>query len=150
MALDTPTLKTDLEALFAAPSLVASTLATQWSDAFDAWGGTVTPATSAATAAAATLNAALIPIFSSVGVPATKLAAMDTAFVAFALAIGLGMAPAFTPVVPPATPGFGAEAVPPFPTTHLAASIKWGDFYDAWFKTGTATPSGGGPAIPWS
>ena len=150
MPLDTATLKTDLEALFATPSIVATTLATQWSDAFEAWAGTVTPVTSAATAAAATLNTALIPIFATVGVPATKLAAMDTAFAAFANAIGLGMAPAFTPVSPPLTPGFVAEAAPPFPTTHLAASIKWGDFYDTWFKTGEATPSGGGSPVPWT
>ncbi len=147
MALDTTGLESDLEALFVNPSIDATTLAGQWADTMEDYTTGVVPTSTTVTAAAATLKTALTPLFGST---APAAAAMDTAFQAFAVTVGVGMLPAFVATPPPLPPGFVAGLLPPFPATHATAAAKWKTIIDNWMRTGTAVPSGGGPSVPWS
>jgi hypothetical protein len=64
---------------------------------------------------------------------------MESAFTAFAAAVGLGMA-GWTPVPPPGPVGFAGQfAQDPPPATHAAAAGVIADLIDAWFTSGSAT-----------
>jgi hypothetical protein len=75
---------------------------------------------------------------------------MDAAFQAFGAAVGLGMAPAFVAVPPPAPVGFASLFAKPYQTSAAAAAAHLTPAIDAWMRTGTATPAIGGSPIPWS
>lgn len=148
MALSKASLKSALEAFFGnLPSpCTHAACAQEWADALEDYASDVVPPSSAAAAAGAALQAALAAAFAT---PAAA-AAMDAAFQTFATTLGAGMAPAFV-ATPPATPvGWPTLMLPPFETTHAGAAQKMADAIDAWMKTGTAVPSGGGAAAPWS
>ena len=142
MALNTAQLQTDLQALFAAPSPNLTTLAGQWGDAMQVFfTGVVPPSTTVATAIT-TFKASMVT-----DMPAGP-AAVDAALTALATAIGLGMVPAFVSTPPP-TPPIATNMGGAFPATHAAAAIKWAGVFDAWAKTGIATPPVG-PPILWT
>lgn len=106
----------------------------------------IIPASTTISAAASTLSGALNTAFAT----EAAAAAMESAFAAFAVTVGGGMAPAFVATPPPAPVGFATLLVPPFPETHEAGATAMKNAIDAWMKTGTATPSGGGSPVPWS
>lgn len=122
-----------------------------WGDAIDAYVTGITPVSTTVAAA----KAALVLGLSGLSAPGAAVALLDASFAAYAATVGGGMAPAFVAVPPlPGTftlalsPVLVANAVPgvtgPVAVAALAACI------DLWFRTGTATPSGGGPPVPWA
>jgi hypothetical protein len=146
MPLALPVLKSQLEALFAAPGATVADCAQGWSDAVQAYAGSVVPASTTVAAAAAALTAALTSAFAA---PAAA-PGMETAFAAFAASVGLGMA-GFTPIPPPAPVGFAVQFAGPKPQTHHDAAEAIGDLINTWMTTGTATliapPN---TVVPWS
>ena len=145
MPLDPAGLKTDLEALASSPSATVALCAADWADAVADYAAAVVPASSQVATAAATLQTALEAAFSS----GAAAAPMETAFAAFGVTVGAGMAPAFV-ATPPASPvGFAGLFTAPYPTTHSDAATGVRDAIDTWAKTGTATPSGGGSPVNW-
>lgn len=146
MSLDTAGLQGDIEDLAADPGDDIAACAAQWAAAVGDYASGVVPASTTVAAAQATLEAALAAAFAQ---PAAA-PAIETAFAAFGVTVGGGMAPAFV-AVPPAVPvGFVAQFAGPKPTTHAAAALAISTLIDTWARTGTATPSGGGAPVPWS
>ncbi len=82
--------------------------------------------------------------------PPNGLILLPLAFTAYAVSLGLGMAPLFVGVPPP-VPLVIAPIMPAglvgAPASVQAASL--GALIDVWFRTGTATPSAGGPPVIW-
>ena len=127
-------LQSDLEALFAAPPATIAQCAQAWADATSSYASAIVPPSTTVAAAGATLSTALAAAFA---LPSAA-AAMDAAFLAFATAVGLGMA-GYTPVPPPAPLGVAAQIAGPKPTTHAAAATAFATLIDTWMRTGTAT-----------
>lgn len=152
MAVDTTALKDGLVDLFSNPPSGGSAVeaaAQAWSDVMVAYAGDVVPASTTVSAAGSALKTALQSAFVLAPAP-TVLVDMETAFAAFAATVGAGMAPAFTATPPPNPVGFAALGAPPFPSDTNSAAEIWKTRIDTWFKTGTATPSGGGSPVNWS
>lgn len=128
--------------------------AAKWATAIDTYAGVnLIPASTAAAAAKSALQGGL----SGMSAPGAGPAIFDAAFVLYAAAIAGGQAPAFVGVPPlPGTllVGLVASAVaalPPNPPKPPAVQLGiLAGVIDAWFRTGSATPSGGGSPIPWS
>ena len=146
MPLNPAGLKTDLEALASSPKATVALCAADWASAISSYAAAVVPASTTVAAAAATLQTALISAFNS----GAASAPMETAFLTFATTVGGGMAPAFVAVPPPSPVGFAGLFSTPYPSTHSAAATGVKNAIDAWAKTGTATPSGGGSPVNWS
>lgn len=138
-------LSSDLEALAADPPDTAAGCAQAWADAMETYAAGIVPASTTVSAAAAALAAALTGAFEAR--PAAAL--LETAFLTFATTVGGGMA-GFTPTPPPGPVGFVALFAGPNATTHAAGAAAMSGIIDTWMRTGTATPSGGGPAVAWS
>ena len=134
MPLNPVGLESDLLAITGPDSIAAA--ASDWADAVEAYASGVIPASTTVTAAAATLETALVSAFGST-VAATTAAAMEAAFLAFATTIALGMLPAWTGTPPPAPVGFSALLTTNKDTAAIFAS-DWASAIDAWTKTGTA------------
>jgi len=146
MSLDTSALEDGLLTVASEPPADVPGCAQAWADAMEAYAAGVVPASLTVSAAAATLSGALSAAFAS---PAAA-PGMETAFAAFAATVGGGMAPAFVAVPPPAPVGFAVQFAGPKPETHADAAAALRSLIDAWMKTGTATPSGGGAPVNWS
>lgn len=162
MPLDPDGLQDALEDFFAEPSVVLkpdgtadipaskTACANEWGAIMADYAADIVPPSGTVSSAAATLAGALEAAFA---LPDTAApAAIDTAFLAFATAVGAGMAletPPFTPTPPAAPPGFASQLLTMQPT-HAAAAAAFTLLIDTWMKTGTAVPAGGGPAVPWS
>jgi hypothetical protein len=146
MPLNAAGLTSDLEELFADPPATAAECAQAWADAAEAWASGIVPPSTTVSASKAALAASLASAF------ATPAAAplMETAFLTFATAVGLGMA-GYAPVPPPAPIGLPAQFAGPKPPTHADAAQQIGSLIDTWMKTGTATllvpPF---TVVPWS
>src|SRR5690606_31078956 len=95
-------LQSELESLFSEPPDTVAACAQAWADAVGSYASGVVPASTSVAAAAATLAGALASAFETedASVP------MDTAFQAFAVTVGTGMAPAFVAAPPPSPVGF--------------------------------------------
>jgi hypothetical protein len=134
MPLNTAGLTSDLEALFADPPPTAAECALAWADAAEAWASGIVPPSTTVSASKAALAASLAGAF------ATPAAAplMETAFLTFATAVGLGMA-GYAPVPPVAPIGFAPQFAGPKPETHVEAAQQLASLLDDWMKTGTAT-----------
>lgn len=145
MPLDTAGLQPDIEALASSPGETVAACATQWANAMGDYAASVVPASTTVSAATSALQTALAGAFAS---PAAA-PGMESAFSAFAASVGLGMAPAFVATPPPGPVGFAAQFLVQ-PPTHAAAATAIAGLIDVWMRTGTATPSGGGPPVPWS
>lgn len=145
MALDSAGLESDLTSLFSDPPATIAACAAAWADAIEQYASGIAPASTTVSAAAATLETALVSAFGSAGGAA---ALMETAFAAFAVSVGGGMA-GFVATPPPAPVGFALLGAAQ-PATHDAAASDWASAIHAWMGTGTATPTLGGPPITWS
>ena len=155
MPLDAAGLQSDLEAFFADPHIVlvagevdvtASRLACarEWADAMQAYAADIVPPSTTVVAAAAALKGSLASAFA---LPSASTA-VDAAFLAFATAIGGGMA-GFTPA-PPLAPLSVATLLGATAATHADAATSFASTIDVWMKTGTATPIPSGPPANWS
>lgn len=145
MPLDTTALYDGVLAVAATPGPDIPACAQQWADAVEAYALAVVPVSTTVTAAASTLSSSLAVAFA---LPAAA-ASMEAAFTAFGTAVGAGMAPAFVATPPPGPVGFATQFAL-FPATHALAATAISGLIDTWAKTGTAVPSGGGPAVPWT
>lgn len=150
MALNKAGLTEDLEALFSSPGGTVAECAVSWADAMGAYASSVQPPSLSVATAATTLSTALAAAFSGPSV----IADVEVAFKAFAAAVGLGMAPAFTGVPPVGLVGFASEfAKSPdqWAATHPEAAELWADKIHAWMTTGSATLVAPPNTItPWS
>lgn len=107
-----------------------------WADAAQAWAAGIVPASTAVTAAAASLATALNSAFGGAS-SAAVASAMESAFLAFATAIGVGMA-GYTPVPPPGPIGF-STLFATNASTRQAGVDKVADALDTWMRTGSST-----------
>ena len=121
-------------------------VANAWGEAVDIYAKAVIPASTAVGA-----KEAFIAVMVPASAPGAWLIAFPLACTAYAVALGAGMLPAFVAVPPPA-PLVIASAI----ALGLAkgSGEDWAkemaNLINLWMKTGTATPSGGGPPVPWS
>lgn len=160
MALVKATLEAELLDFFAAPPVVMagsnvdyaasrSACAQKWADAMQAYlsspGSLLTPASTSITTALATFKSSLASAFATT----SAASLVDAAFATLAATIGSGMAPAFVATPPAGNPGF-ASNITTTEASHALAAASWAERIDAWLKTGTATPAGGGAAVPWA
>jgi len=122
--------------------------ALRWSVAVNDYAKSVIPASISADVA----RVAFENIFKGIlPVPPTGLVVFPLAFTAYAVALGLGMAPLFI-AVPPPVPIIIAPVIPIGLGGDSAAvcATALGTIIHLWFKTGTATSAAGGSPIPWS
>jgi hypothetical protein len=146
MPLDTTELFDGLLDVAANPGPDIPTCAQQWADAVEAYATAIVPASTTVSTAASALKSDLEVAFA---VPLGAAPLMETAFATFATTVGTGMAPAFTATPPPGPVGFATQFAL-FPATHALAATALTNLIDAWAKTGTATPSGGGSPQNWA
>jgi hypothetical protein len=144
MTLDASTLATALQAI--GPQATTADAAQAWALAVRTYAnGLSVPGTSTAvTAAAAVLQSSLATAFGS----ASAAPGMETAFTTFGAAAGVGMAPAYTATPPGGEVGFATLFATVRASASVAAEAVAGAI-NTWMKTGTAVPSGGGPAVHW-
>lgn len=146
MPLIAATLQSDLTDLSSSPGETYAECAQAWAAAIGSYASAVVPTSTTVTAAQSALTGLLLAAFQTTN--AAPL--MESAFTAFALAVGGGMVPAFVAVPPSGPVGFVAKFAGPNPTTHTEAGQSLGSLIDTWMRTGTATPSAGGPPVLWS
>lgn len=146
MPLDTSGLHDTLADIFAHSPASAADAAHAWAQAMETYAAGVIPPSTTVSTAVAALEPQLLAAFVSPAAPPL----LEVALQAFAALVGTGMAPAFIAVPPPAPVGFAELGAPPFPETQAAAVAAWTTKIDAWMRTGSATPSLGGPAVPWT
>ena len=148
MPLDLGSLTSGLEGVAASvdddPPPTVAECAEAWTAAVEDYTTAIVPASTTVAAAAATLETALAAAFQSTD----AAPAMELAFTAFASTLGGGMA-GFVPTPPPAPVGFAGQFAT-HPASHSAAASAVAALIDTWMRTGTATPSGGGPPVSWS
>lgn len=128
-----------------APSSVEQAAA-EWAQAMATYAAGIVPASTTIPAAATALQSALATAFTQR--PAAS--SMETAFTAFAAAVGAGMAPAFVATPPPGNVGFAAQFGAGNLDSHAEAASQVAGIIDDWMKTGTAVPSAGGGEVDWS
>lgn len=146
MPLDPVTLKSDLEAFFAAPPPTRLECGEAWAAAMSAYAASVVPPSTTVEAAAASLATALAAAFEN---PAAA-SLVDAAFTLFATSVAVGMAPTFTGAPPPSPLGIAALLASSAPT-HAAGALAFASLIDSWFKTGTATlVAPPFTVVPWS
>lgn len=147
MALDSSGLGDAIEAWFLAPEDDIAGNAAVFAAAMEGYAEDIVPASSAVSSAAGSLEAALVTAMGASDAAATATA-LEAAFLAFATAVGAGMA-GFTPVPPPSPLGW-AGLLAARPDTAEDAAANWAEAIDTWMQTGTATPAGGGAPVTWS
>lgn len=146
MPLNLAALQGGLLSVAASPPDTAAECADAWADAVRAWAAAIVPASTTVTAAAETLASALAAAFET----ANAAPLMETAFAAFAAAVGGGMA-GYVPTPPAGPVGFATEFAPPLPTTHAEAATAVAAILDAWIKTGFSTLAGPpGTVVVWA
>lgn len=117
-----------------------------WADAVGAYAASVTPPSTTVSAAAVQLGMALAGAFAQ----ESALAAMESAFSAFGVSVGAGMA-GYVPTPPPGAVGFAAAFAGPMPQTQGEAAQRMSGLIDTWMRTGTASLAvPPGTVIPWS
>lgn len=132
MPLDLAALKDELENCFADPPATAADCAQAWADAIESWCSSIVPASTTVTAAAGALATSLTTAFAGTD----AAAAMETAFAAFAAAVGGGMA-GYTATAPPGPVGFATQ-FDTKPETHADAAEQIGDLIHDWMTTGSS------------
>jgi hypothetical protein len=140
MALDPDGLKADLETFFGDPSSTRAGCASQWAACMQGYASAVVPplVTGVAAAAALALAGALTNAFAS----ATCVADVEVAFLGFATAIGVGMAPTYVSTPPPGPVGFVEEIGKPpseWAATQKEAAELWAGKIHDWMTSGIAT-----------
>jgi len=146
MPLNVAALQSGLESVFSNPPGTYAEAAQGWADAAQSWATGITPPSTTVAAAAATLSSQLAAAFEQ----QDAIASMESAFSAFALTVGGGMA-GFVPTPPPAPVGFQQQFSSPHPETHAAAAQAIAGIIDAWMRTGIATMvAPPNTPVPWS
>lgn len=146
MSLDPTALQDALLSLFSEPPPTAPECAAAWADAARAHAAGVVPPSTTVESAATTLEGLLASAFAT---PAAA-ALVDAAFSAFALTLGLGMAPLYTATPPPAPLGVATLLAASQPT-HAAAAAAFASLVDTWIRTGTATlVAPPNTVVPWT
>jgi hypothetical protein len=148
MPLNTPGLQSSIQSLMDDPGASAAECAQSWASLIGSYAAGVIPASVSVAAAQTALQAALLSAFTSA--PGAGAALFDAALTAFGAAVGTGMAPAFVAVPPPAPAGFATQAGASPPQDATAAVTVLASLIDTWMRTGTATPSVGGPPVIWT
>jgi hypothetical protein len=134
MPLAPSTLESELLDLFAHPPATRAACAQSWADAMAAYATGIVPPSTTVAAAATALAGALATAFAA----PSAVAGMESAFAAFASAVGLGMA-GYTPVPPPLPVGFAVQFAGPKPATHAAAADQLATLIHSWLTTGVST-----------
>jgi len=134
MPLNPSSLQSDLEALFGDPPSTAYLAAQAWGDAVRGYAAGVVPVSTTVSTAASALQASLQASFGS----PSAASSIDTAFMTFATAVGVGMLPLFTGIVPPHPLGI-ATLLSGTQPTHASAAAAFSSLIDGWLRTGSAT-----------
>lgn len=146
MPLNQTALTQALAQVFAHAPKTHAACAQKWADAVRAYAAGVVPPSTTVTAAAGPLASALATAFAA----KDAIPGMESAFAAFAVAVGGGMV-GYTPVPPAGAVGFQALFAGPKPKTHAAAAAQIASRIQAWMTTGISTliapPN---TALPWS
>lgn len=146
MPLALPALTSGLQSLFAAPPPDAASCANAWANAVDSWSASIIPASTAVSSACSTLAAALTSAF---GAP-DAAPAMESAFAAFAVTVGGGMA-GYVPTPPPAPVGFASQFSGPKPATAADAASAIATLIDTWMRSGLSTlVAPPNTPVPWT
>jgi hypothetical protein len=139
-------LEAGLLAVASSPPDGPAECAAAWADAVASFATGIVPPSSTVAAAASALEGSLAAAFQTTN--AAPL--MEVAFLAFATAVGGGMA-GYTPTPPAAPVGFATEFAAPFPADHGEAASNIASLIDTWMRTGIATlavpPN---TVLPWS
>jgi hypothetical protein len=136
MPLVLASLQSGLQSCFADPPATYAECAQAWADAAQAWAAAIVPASTTVSAAAAALSSALAGAFAA----PDAIPGMESAFAAFAVTVGGGMAAAGYAPTPPAGPvGLVTEFAEPLPETHAEAATAIAGIIDTWMRTGIAT-----------
>lgn len=122
----------------------AAACAQEWAGAMTAYASSIVPPSTTVTAAGTTLQSALTSAFALA--PASRLAAAQTALLAWAVTVGGGMSPFVA--TPPATSPFATAFLTPV-TTRAAGAAAVAASIQAWMITGSAVLAPAG-AVPWS
>lgn len=140
------TLKSQLQAIAENHPANSGAAGVAWGNAVGAYAAGMVPASTTVAAAASVLGGALAAAF----VPPDASAAMETAFTAFATAVGLGQA-GFVPTPPPGQVGFAAQFAAEHPSSKSDAAQAFADRIHAWMTTGQSTLiAPPGTVVPWS
>lgn len=134
MPLNAGALSRGLSSCFSSPAPDASGCAAQWASAVQSWASGIVPASAAVSGAVSTLQGALASAFAT----PDCAPALETAFAAFAVTLGSGMA-GYAPTPPPAPVGFASQFAGPKPATAAAAASAIGGLIDSWMRTGLGT-----------
>lgn len=134
MAMNLAGLTSSLTALFASPPPTREACAQSWADAVSAYAAAVVPASATVAAASATLSTALAAAFAQ----PSAVAAMETAFTAWATTVAAGMvAGGWTGAPPAGAVGFSTLAGLQ-QATHAGAASAFATKINTWALTGTA------------
>jgi hypothetical protein len=134
MPLAPTTLSTALEQVFAHPGATHAACAEGWADAMEAYAVGIVPPSTTVVSASAALSSALASAFAQT----SGASAMESAFAAFGLSLGGGMA-GYLATPPPGPVGFAGLFAGESPKTHPLAATQIGDAIHAWLTTGTST-----------
>lgn len=146
MPLALSALKQGLERVFAAPPATHAACARGWADAVESYATGIVPPSTTVSAAASALASALSTAFQA----PDAVPGMESAFAAFGVALGGGMA-GYAPVPPPAPVGFAQLFIAAKPETHADAATRVGDAIHAWLTTGVSTlVAPPNTPVPWS
>ncbi len=146
MPLALSALTSGLQSDFASPPGGYAACAQAWADAVQAWCSGIVPPSTTVSTACATLSGALASAFAAPDAPPL----METAFAAFAVTVGGGMA-GYAPTPPSGPVGFAPYFSGPDAPTHAQAASDIAGLIDPWMKTGFSTllvpPN---TVVPWS
>jgi len=146
MPLNASALSSGLQSTFANPPASSAGCAQGWADAVQSWCSSIVPASAGVAGAVATLQGALASAFAG----SDAASAMESAFSAFAITVGLGMA-GYVPTPPAGPVGFASQFAGPKPATHAAAASAIASLIDAWMHTGVATlVAPPNTPVPWN
>jgi hypothetical protein len=139
-------LSSGLQSVFANPPATAAACANGWASAVSSWASAIIPASTTVSSAVSTLRGALASAFAS----PNDASALESAFAAFAVAVGGGMV-GYVPTTPPAPVGFATQFSGPKPATAAAAASAIASLIDAWMRTGIGTlVAPPNTPVPWS
>lgn len=146
MPLNLSALSSGLQSTFADPPASAAGCAQGWTNAVQSWATGIVPPSAGVAGAVSTLQGALASAFA--GTDAAS--ALESAFSAFAVTVGLGMA-GYAPTPPPGPVGFASQFAGPKPATHADAASAIAALINTWMKSGLSTllvpPN---TVVPWS
>lgn len=146
MPLNLAALQSALEQEFSDPPASSAGCAQAWADALQSYAAGIIPASTTVAAAATTLSSALAGAFTA----PDAAPGMESAFLAFAVAVGGGMV-GFVPTPPPAPVGFASQFAGPKPATHADAAAAFASLIDTWMRTGLSTLAAPpNTVVPWS